>query len=87
MQVDRCRSCSAPVIWARTANGKTIPIDEDEIPTAVKGAYVLEEPADPREAPSAIYYSKAPLELRLANGLHLSHWASCPNADQHRSES
>lgn len=29
MTPDRCRSCGAPILWARTTKSKSIPLDAD----------------------------------------------------------
>jgi hypothetical protein len=77
----RCRSCEAPIRWARTAAGKAMPLDVE--PSAdgnvqlgwVGGeeiAIVLGSPADRAGA--------------QVDGIDLfvSHFATCPNASQHR---
>ena len=52
-----CRSCSAPIIWMKTKNFKTIPVDYDSVED---------------------------LELMFEPGKHVSHFATCPNASNHR---
>jgi len=29
--MSRCRSCNAPIVWARTTNGKAIPVDAEDM--------------------------------------------------------
>jgi hypothetical protein len=29
--MSRCRSCKAPVVWARTTKGRSIPLDADDM--------------------------------------------------------
>lgn len=69
-----CRSCGAPIRWARTAAGKHIPLDatptpdgnvlltEDGVATVVGGLHVW--------PPDALRWT--------------AHFATCPNADEHR---
>lgn len=70
----RCRSCNAPIIWATTENGRKIPLDEEpaERPT---GLFRLEpiEGSNDQRAVSAV-----------GEPVYLSHFSTCPNADQHR---
>lgn len=72
-----CRSCKAPVIWARTPAGRNMPVDAEPSP---KGNLVL----DTRSQPAHVHVL-GPLD-EPAEGLHRheSHFSTCPNADQHR---
>lgn len=78
-----CRSCKTPVEWVVVeASGKRMPIDPDPHPlgTVARLGYTDEETgADVVEV------------LKLGGGgldesrpLYLSHFATCPNAAQHR---
>jgi len=66
-----CRSCNAPILWARSAKGKRrpMPLDPEPVPGGnvelVDGeAWVVKpDPNVPR---------------------YVSHFATCPNAGQHR---
>lgn len=68
---DLCRSCGAPVRWVKTEHAKAMPLDEE--PTS-DGNIVIEQ---------GIARVVGPL---FADGrpLHKSHFATCPNAAQHR---
>lgn len=95
---DRCRSCNAEVLWAKTVPaGASMPLDVREVAAGTKGALVVIYGASDR----AFAYGPAELAERLAkkNGYslaraeqlvatdypwHLSHFSTCPNADQHR---
>lgn len=69
--MNRCTSCGAKVIWAKTAKGKSMPLDAT--PTAdgnlvlVNGVARIPEIGD--DQPFLAYKS---------------HFATCPNADEHR---
>ena len=65
----RCRSCGAPIEWARTTNGKALPLDVGEFDA---GNIDLEDGL-------ALYVLPLPGVARRR-----SHFASCPNADAHR---
>jgi hypothetical protein len=65
MTITECRSCKAPIIWAKTQGGKLMPLD-----SLPQQRYVLEER---EEGTVAIY-----------RPVFVSHFATCPNADQHR---
>jgi hypothetical protein len=70
-----CKSCGASIIWALTQNGKRIPLD-----------------AEPAERPSGLFRlegsatgSMPPIAISAAGEpVYLSHFVTCPNADQHR---
>jgi hypothetical protein len=68
--VSRCKSCGAEIIWAVTTNGRRIPLDaEPEVDAP--GLFRIEIGGPP---PGAFAVRK----------LYTSHFATCPNADQHR---
>lgn len=70
----RCSSCSAPILWAKTAKGKPIPLD---LEPRVDGNVVLER---------GVALVLGPLE-RLQRGAetrYVAHFATCPSADEHR---
>lgn len=73
-----CRSCHAAVIWARTEAGKPMPIDAEPRPdgnliivgTLEGSPLVKVDPPGLFDDPSTARY--------------VSHFATCPNADEHR---
>jgi hypothetical protein len=95
---DRCRSCGAEVLWAKTVPGdKSTPLNAAEVPAGTPGAMVVVYGASDR----AFAYSRDELAERIAieRGFslerahaviaadypwHTSHFATCPNADKHR---
>lgn len=76
-----CRSCKAPVIWARTTQGRNMPVDAEPSPT---GNLVL-SPGSGSGALSPRVYMLGPGD-QPAEGLqrYTSHFATCKYADQHR---
>ena len=78
-----CRSCRAPIIWARTERGKKMPLDTpgktpDELPNGT--TFVLRERDHP-DGPLAMAAST----VAFPDELHyLSHFATCPDRDEHR---
>ena len=77
-----CRSCGAPIIWARTLNGKAMPLDAE--PSSA-GNITLHDTGDP-QAPQARVLAGADLfDARSAETtLYLSHYASCPDSEKWR---
>jgi len=76
VKVSTCRSCQAPVIWAVTARGKRIPMDAGP---REDGGFVLRgQRAD--DPPLAL----AKGESRGREPRYVSHFATCPQADEHR---
>lgn len=67
-----CRSCGALIMWCVTGHGKKMPVDARETAT---GNLVLEPQPDGELL--ARY-------VEAGTGTHTSHFATCPNADQHR---
>ena len=66
----KCSTCGKPVIFARTVNWKTMPVEPDETGniSLVHGtAYVMKKGEDTGTAPR-----------------YVSHVATCPNAGKHR---
>jgi hypothetical protein len=70
----RCRSCDAPIFWGRTALGKPVPLDAEPVASAGRGQYAVSWPDDGRGVPLAIHDA----------AIHLTHFATCPNAAEHR---
>ena len=64
-----CRSCRAPIYWIITGAGHRMPID-----CAVEGG---SPPTDGRSVTGDQYLPALP-------GRGVSHFATCPNAAQHR---
>lgn len=72
-----CRSCGAPIIWAKTLGGLNMPLDAEPNPD---GNVVLAHGlAIVREKPSFEVRGEREGETR-----HTSHFATCPFAAQHR---
>lgn len=80
-----CRSCGAEIRWIKTRNGKNMPVDPEEY-------YVLEGAVT--ENRQAITFVSGDgriirgVTVRPENPLgeicYISHFATCPYADQHR---
>ena len=83
----RCRSCGAPILWARMKNtGRAIPLDEKPTPdgnlwasqkTGPKGIELVVHFAPDKNAPRQDVLDR---ERRR----WVSHFATCPNATKHR---
>lgn len=69
-----CRSCGAEIRWAKTTGGKPIPVDPEP---AENGNLALETVRGELMAfPASLFVEP--------DELHVSHFATCPNADEHR---
>lgn len=81
-RVSACRSCGAEIVWAYTPAGKRIPVDA----RPVDGGNVLLHRA-PGQDPTATVIGKAvqPALFGDDSPRYVSHFATCPDADQHRS--
>ena len=65
---DTCKSCGARIEWAMTAKGSRIPLDPGSHPD---GNINL--------GPDGVAHI-----VGTGNGVRISHFATCPNAGQHR---
>lgn len=78
-----CKSCKAPIIWAKTEErdgkpSRNMPIDADETgQAAVPGNGNLIIVGYDGDNPIVRYVPQA-------RGMHVSHFATCPNRDEHR---
>jgi hypothetical protein len=75
-----CRTCHAPVLWAKTIKGRTIPVD----PTPVPDGNLIVEHRDGKGSPVFRVLRKGE---PTAADRYRTHFESCPNADQHRTSS
>jgi hypothetical protein len=74
----RCRSCQAPMLWARTEKGRRIPLDvEPYAGDDPRGLFVLR--AGVAVAVPAGAFEDEPR--------YRSHFATCPDASAHRRSS
>lgn len=78
-----CRSCSARVVWAKTTNGKRIPLDAVD-----QGGRDVPITSDEGNLePTGRYSSDGSMVVTVVpagEGEYRSHFASCPEADQWR---
>ena len=70
-----CRSCGAPIVWGITKNGRLVPMDPPE------NRYVFKN-EDAREDERGRGRGHYEIEKTW-----LSHFATCPDRDQHRRKS
>lgn len=69
----RCRTCNAPVLWCVTTTGKKMPVDQRQSP---HGNLILEY--QPATGETLARY------VQPGEGTHTSHFATCPQAAEHR---
>ncbi len=91
-----CKSCTAPMRFVGTVAGATIPLDEEPVtggPAAAQGmpGRVVLSHVEPdlfsQGPPANVYRVASPVE-EFDSGVEVfvSHFATCPNADEHRSD-
>jgi hypothetical protein len=77
-----CRSCKAPIVWAVTAKGEKMRVDEQQVLPGVGNLVLwfevdgLGNPVDP---PTQRVMT-ATAEQRASGPVWLSHFATCPRA-------
>lgn len=86
----KCRSCRAPVAWARTQRGKMIPLDPNPVPLgnvevtgtdeSGRGPVLLATVHGDSIAGRAERHT---VEHR-GGSLYVAHFTTCPNAAAHR---
>lgn len=79
----KCSSCGAVIEWTRTPAGKAMPLDAGEFPfipdrTGKVLAVLADGTVMPGRTCSESYEAEAYVLARI------SHFATCPAADQHR---
>jgi hypothetical protein len=80
-KLSTCRSCRRSIIWTRTERGKKMPLDADPVTNHDQsGLFVLRE-MERNDGPLAL----AAWGLEGTEPHYLCHFATCPNADAHRS--
>lgn len=83
LRVSNCRSCDDPIIWCTTAKDKKMPLDADPVEHG-KFAILDAEGATDDGSPLAVWFTKTDGREPLTDGLHVSHFTTCPQADSHR---
>ncbi len=83
IKVESCRSCSYPIVWAVTTEGKSMPVDA---PTDPAGNVVLRR--DPPPVTSDRVYAIVLDQNALFDDgpRHLAHFVTCPDGDVWRSK-
>lgn len=82
MRAASCRSCGEQIVWAETVNGKRVPMDVDPVPD-LPGAMLFRLTEFPDREGFLAEFVK-PADRGREPELYVSHFATCPNADQHR---
>jgi hypothetical protein len=77
--MSRCKSCGQDLIWAKTAAGKSIPIDT--APAAGGNVMLQSRQGLP---PLAIVFGAGTAPPTNQARRYTSHFATCPHGDQHR---
>jgi hypothetical protein len=84
-----CRSCHAPVLWVTFASGGRNPLDLEPDPVYGDIMVVEREHTDRRIWRIALKLTNEDLRreaIELGIPLRRSHFATCPDADEHRRE-
>lgn len=75
-----CRSCAAEILWAKTVAGKSMPLDAEPHPD---GNITLGHIGGEECAIVVTGAERAAVQIE-GRPLYRSHFATCPNADEHR---
>ena len=74
-KLSNCRSCSAEIRWVKTEQGKNMPVDADPVDD---GNLAVDWDQ------GVCHYLKPPDQDDYTGRRYTSHFATCPNAKQHR---
>jgi hypothetical protein len=76
--MSRCRSCGAPIRWAMTEHGRRIPLDAASVGDGRfgTGLFVLRDGGELAMAVPPGVFPEQPH--------YVTHFATCPNASEHR---
>lgn len=72
-----CSSCGASIIWAITSSGGRMPVDAEPVKD---GNIVLRQPG----LDEVFAHVRRENSPQLATPYYVSHFVTCPNANQHR---
>jgi hypothetical protein len=75
-----CRSCGAEILWAETERGKRMPVDKEPVADGNLGLFYLGDQDEPQIRPLDAAPQLFDTEVR-----YVSHFATCPDAAEHRS--
>jgi hypothetical protein len=75
--MNKCRSCGANVLWAKTDLGKSMPVDPEPVPDGNVELY-----RTPKGLQVVVHGKEFTPDPRAT--VHKSHFATCPNAQRHR---
>jgi hypothetical protein len=70
----KCKSCAAPIRWAKTGAGKHMPLDYDEHEGG--NVFFFKD--------GTCYVGKQDDPTPVDATRHYSHFSTCPSADRHR---
>jgi hypothetical protein len=79
-----CRSCEAPIVWARTEHGKRMPLDRS--PYAgddPRGLFVIRHEANRRRGDNFVAVA-VPAGAFPDEPVYRSHFSTCPQRDDWR---
>lgn len=76
MNMGKCKSCGAAIKWIRMKSGRTMPVDEKAVKYIPDGySHIVTEKGEVVTGRISEYGTKTG---------YISHFATCPNAKQHR---
>ena len=81
MRTSICKSCGAEIIWIKMQSGKAMPVDYNQV-TYWKKTGGSKKIVTPN---GEVLSGEIEGDLNTATGVgYISHFATCPNANQHR---
>ena len=84
--MNRCASCPARILWVTLRDGGRMPIDEQPVAFEAPGLVAYNPATGGGIVLAGSHLGKVGRWKQLGATLHRSHFATCPNAAQHRRE-
>ena len=87
MKIVKCKSCGAPIVWIETVNGKSMPCDAEAVEYQENRKGKSQIVTESGNVVRGDIVANAPDTLlpKVVDGTgYISHFATCPYANQHR---
>lgn len=82
--MSRCKSCAAPIVWAKTRTGKSMPLDVDPVPHGNVTIVDYVNPGAVTPTPVVVVGQLALDDTPVSVWRYQSHFSTCPDAVAHR---
>lgn len=82
--MSECKSCGAEILWVETEKGKQMPLDAKPSPDGRFRKERVEHDAAMKRDRKIVHFVRDDELEENTRKLYTSHFATCPDADEHR---